>query len=117
MKYLSNKIIVRVGIIGGILVALIMIFGTLWMGHTATEGTRQAVQSVSFLYLDELAGRREQVVEKNLKDNIEVINIAVDSLTEDDLDDLTNLQAFQLRMKTLFHLDRFAFVDEEGLIY
>ena len=117
MKYLSNKINVRVGIIGGILVALIMIFGTLWMGHSATEGTRQAVQSVSFLYLDELAGRREQVVEKNLKDNIEVINIAVDSLTEDDLDDLTNLQAFQLRMKTLFHLDRFAFVDEEGLIY
>lgn len=40
MKYLSNKINVRVGIIGSILVALIMIFGTLWMGHTATEGTR-----------------------------------------------------------------------------
>lgn len=113
----SSKTNIRVGIIGGILVALIMIMGTLWMGRSASDGTKQAVQSVSLFYLDELAGRREEVVEKNLNDNIEVINIAIDSLTEEDLSDDEHLQAFQLRMKNLFQLDKFAFVDENGLIY
>ncbi len=113
----SSKTNIRVGIIGGVLVALIMVVGTLWMGHSASDGTKQAVQSVSLFYLDELAGRREEVVEKNLNDNIEVIKIAIDSLTDEDLSSEEHLQAFQLRMKTLFHLDKFAFVDEEGLIY
>ena len=40
---------------------------------------------MSLLYLDELAKRREQVVEDNLKENINVIRIAVSLLTSDDL--------------------------------
>ncbi len=117
MNKYSGKTSVRVGIIGGILVALIMVVGTLWMGRSASDGTKQAVQSVSLFYLEELAGRREEVVEKNLNDNIDVINTAIDSLSDEDLSDIKHLQAFQLRMKTLFHLDKFAFVDENGLIY
>lgn len=113
----SSKMNIRVGIIGGILVALIMIVGTLWMGHSASDGTKKAVQSVSLFYLDELAGRREEIVEKNLNDNIEVINTAIDSLSEEDLSDDEHLQEFQRRMKNLFQLDKFAFVDESGLIY
>ena len=38
--------------------------------------------------MDELAGRREQVVEYNLNDNIRVINIALDMINEDALSDL-----------------------------
>ena len=117
MKIDPSKTNIRVGIIGGIIVVVILIFGTIWMGKSATEGTEDAVHSVSLLYLDELAGRREQVVEKNLNDNIEVINIAVDSMTEEDLQDMEHLQKFQKRMKSLFHLEKFAFVDENGLIY
>jgi hypothetical protein len=36
------------------------------MGRTAGRDTEQAVRSVSLLYPDELADRREQVVENNL---------------------------------------------------
>ena len=108
---------VRVAFIGGTITLLILLIGTIWMGQSATRDTSEAVHSVSLLYLDELAGRREQVVEKNLQDNIQVIRIAVSSLTEDDLHDLEHLEDFQRRMKALFHLEKFAFVDDGGLIY
>jgi signal transduction histidine kinase/DNA-binding response OmpR family regulator len=69
------------------------------------------------LYLDELAGRRKQVVENNLQNKIEVIQVAVSLMTEQDLDDADHLQAYQARMKRLFKLEKFAFVDKNGLIY
>ncbi|MGO4970415.1 hypothetical protein ACTQ56_00190 [[Clostridium] aminophilum] len=56
-------------------VALILILSTVWMGQNAKNGTKSAVHSVSLLYLDELTGRREQVVANNLKDKTEVIRI------------------------------------------
>ena len=110
----SSKMNIRVGIIGGILVALIMIVGTLWMGHSASDGTKKAVQSVSLFYLDELAGRCEEIVEKNLNDNIEVINTAIDSLSEEDLSDDEHLQAFQRRMKNLYLMKMFKGVSRLG---
>ncbi len=63
------------------------------------------------------ADRREQVVENNLRSKIDVIRTAVDMLTQDDLSDKEHLEAYQRRMKKLFSLDRFAFVDTGGLIY
>ena len=108
---------IRIGIIGGLAVVLIIIVGTLWMGQSAKRDIDDAVHSVSSLYLNELAGRREKVVEKNLNDSIDVIHVAVDSLTENDLKDVQHLQAFQKRMKAMFHLEKFAFVDTNGLIY
>ncbi len=104
-------------VVGGAAIAAILVLGTIWLGHSAEHDTQQAVRSVSLLYLDELAGRREQVVADNIADNIEVINIAIDLLTEEDLSDAEHLMAYQARMKRLFNLERFAFVDETGLIY
>ena len=113
----KNNNIMRIAVIGGIIVLAIMIIGTFWSIRSASRDTDEAVHSVSNLYLNELAGRREQVVEDNLKDNINVIGIAVDLMTEDDLSDLAHMQAYQSRIKALFNLDRFAFVDDDGLIY
>ena len=70
--------------IGILLLAVILIGGTIWMGQSAHKDTVEAVRSVSLLYLDELAGRREQVVEGNLSDSIEEINIAVACLPAGD---------------------------------
>ena len=103
--------------IGILLLAVILIGGTIWMGQSAHKDTVEAVRSVSLLYLDELAGRREQVVEGNLSDSIEEINIAVGLITEEDLSDLEHMRAYQREMKQLFNLERFAFVDSDGLVY
>ena len=102
---------------GGMAVALILVVGTVWMGRSASKGTMEAVRSVSHLYLDELAGRRKRVVEDNLNDNVAKIKIAIGLLEENDLKDVKHLQAFQGKMKRLFKLEKFAFVDDEGMIY
>ena len=103
--------------IGGIILVFILVFGTMWMGSNARNDTESAVRSVSLLYLDELAGRREQVVSANMQEKINVINTALEMITEDDLSDDAHLQAYQARIKQLFNLERFAFVSDGGLIY
>lgn len=113
----KNNNSIRIAVIGGIVVALILIISTLLMGQSAQKGTKDAVRSVSLLYLDELAGRREQVVADNLHRRVSDMQAALELMTEDDLSDLAHLQAYQAKMKRLFTLQKFAFVDENGLIY
>ena len=104
-------------IIAGLVVLAIMFFGTIVMGQRASVDTEEAVKKVSLLYLDELAGRREQVVEANLNESIEDIEVAVGLMTDEDTSDVEHLQNYQARMKKLYKLEKFAFVDSKGLIY
>lgn len=106
-----------VAVIGGVIVMLIVAIGTALMGQQAKKDTDSAVRRVSLLYLDELAGSREQVVEGNLQNKVNVIRTAIDLMTEEDLSDKAHMEAYQRRMKSLYSLDKFAFVDTEGLIY
>ena len=104
-------------LIGVIVFAVVVLIGTMWTVRSANRDTGKAVRMVSTLYLDELAGRREQVVESNLQDKINVIRVATGLMTESDLQDEEHLRAYQMRMKQLYKLDKFAFVDTDGLIY
>ena len=72
-----------VAVICGMAVVLILVVGTVWTGNRARTDTESAVRSVSLLYLDELAGRREQVVAGNMQNKIDVINTALELMTED----------------------------------
>ena len=117
MKGKKRNNIAAFAIVGSVVIAMVMGLGTIWMGQSAKNGTETAVHSVSLLYLDELAGRRAQVVENNLQNKIEVIQAAVSMMTKDDLSSIEQLQAYQARMKQLFKLEKFAFVDKKGLIY
>lgn len=96
---------------------VVMIASTWWVGQSAKRDTENAVGSVSLLYLDELAGRREQVVAYALSRNISNMETAIGLMTEDDLSSEADLQAYQKRMKQLYTLEKFAFVDTDGLIY
>ena len=107
----------KIAIIGSLVLAIVLVAGTIWMGQSAKNSTEDAVRSVSLLYLDELAGRREQVVEDNLQDKVKTIRVAIDLMTEEDLSDKAHLEAYQTRMKRLYTLEKFAFVDTDGLIY
>ncbi len=112
----SNTLFVAMTI-GLIAIALVLVFGTMWIGRSASQSTVQAVRSVSLLYLDELARRRKRVVEDMLNDCIKTIHMATSLMEERDLTDLEHLQEFQKRMKKLFKLEKFAFVDTKGMIY
>ncbi|MBP5312890.1 MAG: response regulator [Clostridia bacterium] len=100
-----------------LLIVILLAVVTLWVGQSTRKDTDKAVRTVSLLYLDELAGRREQVVENNLQSNIQTIRAAIDLMTETDLSDKAHMEAYQSRMKQLYKLDKFAFVDTDGLIY
>ena len=102
---------------GSIVLIAIFVFGTMWTGRSARNDTESAVRSVSLLYLDELAGRREQVVAANMQEKADVMDTALELMTEEDLSDNAHLQAYQVRIKSLFRLERFAFVGTDGLIY
>ena len=67
--------------------------------------------------MDELANRREQVVASKLNDYINDLDVAVGLLEKEDLASTASLQSYQLRMKQLYGLEKFAFVDTAGLIY
>ena len=112
-----KKTTTMTAILGGVVLVLILVFGSIWTGRSARTDTESAVHSVSLLYLDELAGRREQVVAGNMQEKIDVIETALEMMTEDDLSDPEHLQAYQAKMKKLFVLEKFAFVDTDGLIY
>ena len=107
----------RIALIGSLILAILLVAGTIWMSSRARRDTEDAVRSVSLLYLDELAGRREKVVEDTLQDRIQTIRVAIDLMTAEDLSDKAHLEAYQTRMKKLYRLDKFAFVDADGLIY
>ena len=109
--------IAKIAVVAIAAIAIILVFGTWWMGRSAQQATDDAVRSVSMFFLDELTDRREQVVETNLNSSIGDMQTAVGLLTADDLSDIEHLQAFQARMKQLYKLEKFAFVDENGLIY
>ena len=53
-----------VTVIGALVVILIVTGATLWMSSGARSATDQAVDMVSDFYLEELAGRRSQVVSR-----------------------------------------------------
>ena len=109
--------ITSVALVGSLVLILILVIGTVWMGNSARRDTDRAVRTVSTLYLNELAGRREQVVESNLEERINELRIAIDLMTDEDLSDKEHMEAYQVRIKSLFNLDKFAFVDEDGMIY
>ncbi len=117
MNYGKKNSTARVVIFGSIIIVCILVLGTIWTGRSAKEGTDKAVRTVSLLYLNELAGRREQVVENNLQHRITDLRTAVDLMTEEDLSSIEKLQAYQARMKRLYTLEKFAFVDTRGQIY
>ena len=92
----------RVVLVAAAVVAVILIIGTILTGQSARNATDEAVRAVSRFYLDELAGRREQVVEDSLADNIQKIQVAISLMTEEDLSNIPRRQAYQTRMKKLF---------------
>ena len=116
-KLRDNRIIMSLLIMGGVIVAGILIIGMLLTGRKASEDTNAAVRNVSLLYLDELAGRREQVVESVLNDYTMNIDIALGLLEKGDLSSTDSFQSYQARMKQLYGFEKFAFVDTNGLIY
>ncbi len=102
---------------GGVIIAAILLITTVWVSNSARKGTDQAVNRVSEFYLEELAGRRAQVVSEELKNHFEYMENALSVLDESDLESQETLRAFLGKVKKLYRVDKFVLVDEEGIVY
>ena len=109
--------IMRLVVTASVVVSIILVLGTFLTGRNSSDDTETAVHTVSLLYLDELAGRREQIVATALSNYVNNLEIALGLLEMDDLSSVEKLQTYQARMKQLYGLEKFAFVDTNGLVY
>ena len=117
MNEKQKKQTIAYGIVGGIIIAAILLITTIWVSNSARVGTNQAVNKVSEFYLEELAGRRAQVVSEELKNNFAYIKNALEVLKDLNLESQDTLRTFLGRVKKLYGVDKFALVDENGIVY
>jgi len=108
---------IKLTVIGGILFVFIMVAGTIWVGRKASSDSLDAVRKVSLLFMEEMTARREQVVASTLADYIKDLDVAIGLISKEDLASQESLQNYQTRMKQLYALEKFAFVDENGIIH
>lgn len=113
----QRKKTVAYAVAGGVIIASILLLTTIWVLNSARTGTSEAVDKVSEFYLEELAGRRAQVVEEELNNNLAYIENALDVLDESDLKSQETLRSFLGKVKKLYGVDKFALVDENGIVY
>ncbi len=108
---------VSVAVIGGAIIAVLLILSTLWINQRGQDDTSQSVHSVSEMYLRELTDRREQVLTARINVRIDNIRSALKILTPADLQSVETLSAFLGKMKTFCGVDQFAFVNANGTIF
>lgn len=108
---------ISVAIIGGAIIAILLILSSLWISQQAQDATNIAVKSVSELYLREMTDRREQGIDTRIRDGVEDIQTAMKILTPNDLQNVETLSAFLGRMKTFYEVKQFGFVDANGNIF
>ncbi len=113
----QNRQTAKLALWGGIIITVILLFTAVWAANKARIGTDQAVNRVSEFYLEELAGRRVQVVQEEIKNNFDFIENALDILEPSDLKSQEALRSYLGEMRKLYKVEKFAFVDENGIVY
>mgnify|MGYP002623406632 CR=1 FL=1 len=106
-----------VAIIGGLIIALLLILSTIWINRSEQSGTSEAVQAVSEFYLRELTDRREQVITARIKVRVDNMKAALKIISPNDLQSPETLSAFLGKVKTFCDVDQFAFVNANGVIF
>ena len=108
---------ISVAIIGGAVIAVLLIVSTLWINNRGQNDTSDAVHSVSEMYLRELTDRREQVLTARINLHISNIKSSIHIVTPEDLQNVQTLSAFLGKMRTFCNVDQYAFVDANGKIF
>ena len=107
----------RIVLIGGIFVLFLLIISTVWNVHSAQKQTQTVAERLSNFYIEELANRRVSIISDELKQNFQYVNNALESITKDDLASISSLRNYLGRIRRLYGVEKFSFVDQDGLVY
>ena len=113
----QNKSTVSMAIVGGAIVALLVILSTLWINKSEQAATNETVHSVGSLYLRELTDRREQVINARINVRVDNLRAAMKVISPADLQSVETLSAFLGKMKVLYDVDQFALASTSGTVY
>lgn len=117
MKEKQKRQTITFAVRGGVFIAAVLLVTTLWVSNGARVGTSQAVNRVSEFYLEELAGRRAQVVSEELKRNVAYMENALSIIEDYNLESQESLRSFLGKVRKLYGVDKFALVDQNGIVY
>ena len=107
----------KFAVCGGVLVLLLIIMGSILNAKATWVETEDVVDSVSHFYIEELANRRVSIISETLEQNLEYVNNAISIITKEDLSSITSLRQYLGRIRRLYGVDNFSFVDENALVY
>jgi len=113
----SDNKTVTASVIGGIIVAVLLIVTSIWISRSAQESTSAAVQSVSNFYLQELSEYSKQIVESNINKSLRDMHNALETINAADLQSQAALQVWLGKMERLCDTSEFAVVTENKRIY
>ncbi|MBR0261296.1 MAG: response regulator [Selenomonadaceae bacterium] len=113
----ESKRTISTALIGGVIIAVLLILSTIWINHLGRSGTNDAVQSVSEMYLRELTARREQGISSRINDSVNQMKTALKLLSPNDLQSVETLSSFLGRARTIYGVKQFALVDANGQIF
>ncbi len=102
---------------GAVVVAVILLITSMWFSNSVGEETNWAVNQVSEFYLEELAGRRADLISRELRDQIEHMANTLDVVEDNDLESKKTLCNFLGKAAKLYEVDTFALIDEKGTVY
>ncbi len=108
---------VIIGLLGVLGIACVLLFTSAWTEKRADQSTEEAIHSVSEFYLRELAQRRAQTISSEIENNMTHMKSVFEIIEKSDLKDQSSLRHFMKEIMELYHFDRFAVVDEDGIIY
>ena len=108
---------ISIAIVGGAIIAALLIFSTMRINQSNLSSISEAVHSTGEIYLREMTNRREQVLTTRINTRIDNLRAALIALTPADLQNAETLSAYLSRMKILYGVDQFAFVDMNGKIF
>ena len=113
----ESKRTISTAIVGGAIIAVLLILSTLWISQRGQSGTNDAVQSVSEMYLRELTARREQGIASRIRDCVDNMKTALKLLSPNDLQNVETLSAYLGRLRTIHGVKQFGLVDANGNIF
>ena len=113
MKIRENKNLFT----GGIIFFLLITVSTIWNAQSAQKQTHIVAESVSNFYVEELINRRVSIISDALKQNFQYMNNALDSITKEDLSSTSALRNYLGRIRRLYGVEKFSFVDQDSLVY
>lgn len=104
-------------VIGSILVLLVVTAAALWTASGTRTAANRAAFAVSEFYLEELAGRRSEIVTSFLETKAQQMERAVSLLNPKILESQETLRKYIGNVEAIQGMGLFALVDEDNVVY